>query len=40
MTDEDVRFLEEVGVDGFLIGRAFMEAKNPRELARHWKSLA
>ena len=40
MTDEDVRFLEEVGVDGFLIGRAFMEAKNPRELAKHWKSLA
>lgn len=39
MNDDDVRFLNEVGVDGFLIGRAFMESENPRELARHWKSL-
>ena len=39
MGDEDVIFLKEVGVDGFLIGRAFMEADNPRELAKHWKSL-
>lgn len=39
MGDDDVRFLNEVGVDGFLIGRAFMESDNPRELAKHWKSL-
>lgn len=39
MNDDDVRFLHEVGVDGFLIGRAFMEADNPRELAKHWKGM-
>lgn len=39
MGDEDVKFLKECQVDGFLIGRAFMEAQNPRELAQHWKSL-
>ncbi|MCR4990788.1 MAG: indole-3-glycerol phosphate synthase TrpC [Lachnospiraceae bacterium] len=39
MTDEDVRYLKQVGVDGFLIGRAFMEDENSRELARKWKSL-
>lgn len=39
MGDEDVAFLKEVGVDGFLIGRAFMEADKPRELAKHWKSM-
>lgn len=38
-SDEDVKFLKDARVDAFLIGRAFMEAKNPRELARHWKSL-
>lgn len=37
--DEDVKFLKECGVDAFLIGRAFMEAQNPRELAENWKSL-
>ncbi len=37
--DADVRFLKETGVDAFLIGRAFMESENPRELARKWKSL-
>lgn len=40
MGDEDVRFLRQVGVDGFLIGRAFMEAENPRSLAKRWKGLA
>jgi indole-3-glycerol phosphate synthase len=40
MGDADVQFLHECGVDAFLIGRAFMEAENPRELARHWKELA
>lgn len=39
MGEEDVKFLSDVGVDGFLIGRAFMESRNPQELARYWKSL-
>lgn len=39
VNDEDVRFLKETGVDAFLIGRAFMESDNPRELAGKWKSL-
>lgn len=39
MTDADVQFLAECQVDGFLIGRAFMESENPRELAKRWKSL-
>ena len=39
MSDEDVRFLKETGVDGFLIGRAFMESDNPKELAQKWKSM-
>lgn len=39
MGDEDVRFLHECGVDAFLIGRAFMEAENPKELAKHWKEI-
>lgn len=39
VTDDDVRFLKECRVDAFLIGRAFMEAANPKELANHWKSL-
>ncbi|MBQ0041760.1 MAG: indole-3-glycerol phosphate synthase TrpC [Lachnospiraceae bacterium] len=39
MNDDDVRFLKDTGVDAFLIGRAFMESDNPRELAAKWKSL-
>lgn len=39
MGDEDVKFLKEVGVDAFLIGRAFMESDNPRMLAKHWKEM-
>lgn len=39
VTDEDVKFLKDCRVDAFLIGRAFMEAENPKELARRWKSL-
>ena len=39
VNDSDVRFLKKVGVDAFLIGRAFMESDDPRSLARHWKEL-
>jgi indole-3-glycerol phosphate synthase len=37
MDDNDVKFLCDCGVDAFLIGRAFMESENPRELAKRWK---
>ena len=37
--DSDVRFLKDVGVDAFLIGRAFMESDDPKGLAKKWKSL-
>ena len=33
--DEDVLVLKEQRVDAFLIGRAFMEAENPKALAKH-----
>lgn len=39
MGDGDVKFLKECEVDAFLIGRAFMEAENPKELAKKWKNL-
>lgn len=39
VSDDDVRFLNDCRVDAFLIGRAFMEAENPRALAQHWKVL-
>ena len=39
MGDEDVKFLKECKVDAFLIGRAFMEAENPKELAEAWERL-
>ncbi|MCR4807828.1 MAG: indole-3-glycerol phosphate synthase TrpC [Lachnospiraceae bacterium] len=39
MDDEDIRYLKENRVDAFLIGRAFMENKNPRDLALTWKAL-
>lgn len=38
-TDDDVRFLKDLGVDAFLIGQSFMEADSPRELARKWKEM-
>lgn len=38
-TDDDILFLKEAKVDALLIGRAFMESENPRELAKHWKKL-
>lgn len=37
--DADVAYLKDCGVDAFLIGRAFMESENPKELARRWKEL-
>jgi len=39
VADKDVAFLKECHVDAFLIGRAFMESENPKELAERWKSL-
>ena len=39
VSDEDVKLLKECRVDAFLIGRAFMEAQNPRGLAERWKLL-
>ena len=39
MNDEDVKYLKEMNVDAFLIGRAFMESKEPKVLAKHWKGL-
>ncbi len=38
-SDEDIKFLKSSRVDAFLIGRAFMEAEHPKELAKHWKAL-
>ena len=38
-TDDDVRFLKDLGVDAFLIGQSFMESNSPRELARRWKEM-
>lgn len=39
MNDEDVEFLKACHTDAFLIGRAFMEAENPKELATRWKGV-
>lgn len=39
VSDEDVKFLKDCRLDAFLIGRALMEAENPRRLAKHWKFL-
>ncbi len=39
VTDADVLTLKDYRVDAFLIGRAFMEADNPKELAKRWKTL-
>ena len=36
-TDDDVKFLKDIGVDAFLIGQSLMEAESPKELARRWK---
>lgn len=39
ITDDDIRLLKEQKVDAFLIGRALMEADDPRALAQRWKKL-
>ena len=39
VNDADVAYLKEVGVDAFLIGRAFMESEDPRSLAKKWKAM-
>lgn len=38
-TDEHIRLLKQSNVDALLIGRAFMEAENPKELALRWKKV-
>lgn len=37
LTDENVKFLKACNVDGFLIGRALMEAEHPAMVAKRWK---
>ncbi len=38
-TDEDIEVLKASGADALLIGTAFMESENPKELALHWKDI-
>ena len=38
-TKEDMDFLKNCNVNALLIGRAFMESENPKELARSWKEI-
>ncbi|SFR83935.1 indole-3-glycerol phosphate synthase TrpC [Anaeromicropila populeti] len=38
-TAEDIEFLKKCDVNALLIGRAFMEALNPKELASEWKNI-
>lgn len=37
--DEDIRFLKHANVDGLLIGRAFMEDREPENLAKRWREI-
>lgn len=37
--EEHVRFLKKSNVDALLIGTAFMEAENPKQLAKQWKAI-
>lgn len=39
LKDADVAFLKQCDVDAFLIGRALMESKHPKEVAKRWKAL-
>ncbi|SFB13927.1 indole-3-glycerol phosphate synthase [Acetitomaculum ruminis DSM 5522] len=38
-TDKDIEFLKNIGIDGCLIGKAFMESDAPYELSKKWKEL-
>lgn len=38
-TDKDIEVLKASGADALLIGTAFMESENPKELALHWKDI-
>lgn len=38
-TEADIEFLKKCNVDALLIGRAFMESENPKELANKWKNI-
>ncbi|HEX3077560.1 MAG TPA: indole-3-glycerol phosphate synthase, partial [Lachnospiraceae bacterium] len=38
-TTEDIEFLRDSKVNALLIGRAFMESKNPELLALQWKGV-
>lgn len=38
-TSEDISFLKQCKVDALLIGRAFMEDKNPKAKAKEWKEV-
>ena len=39
MTIDDVKYLKDVSVDAFLIGRALMESENPRATAKAFKEV-
>ena len=36
---EDIAYLKNLGIRALLIGRAFMESKNPQALAQEWKAV-
>lgn len=38
-TDKDIEVLKASGADALLIGTAFMESENPKELALRWKDI-
>lgn len=38
-TDNDMRTLQQSGVNAVLIGTALMESENPGKLAAHWKKI-
>lgn len=37
--DEDIEYLKDCRINGILVGRAFMESENPKELAKKWKQI-
>lgn len=38
-TEADIEFLKQCNVNALLIGRAFMESENPKQLAKKWKDI-